>query len=30
MVAKELLSVARDKNSFPVVKITYLDRASSL
>ena len=30
MVAKELWSVARDKNSLPVVKITYLDRVSRL
>ena len=30
MVAKELWSVARDKKSLPVVKITYLDRVSSL
>ena len=30
MVAKELWSVARDKKSLPVVKITYLGRVSSL
>ena len=30
MVAKELWSVARDKKSLPVVKISYLDRVSSL
>ena len=30
MVAKELWSVARDKKSLPVVKITYLDRVSIL
>ena len=30
MVAKELWSVARDKKSLPVVKITYLDRVSCL
>ena len=30
MVAKELWSVARDKKSLPVVKITYLDRVSGL
>ena len=28
MVAKELWSVARDKMSLPVVKISYLDRES--
>ena len=30
MVAKDLWSVARDKKSLPVVKISYLDRVSSL
>ena len=30
MVAKELWSVARDKKSLPVVKISYLDRVISL
>ena len=30
MVAKELWSVARDKKSLPVVKISYLDRVSSV
>ena len=30
MVAKELWSVARDKKSLPVVKISSLDRVSSL
>ena len=30
MVAKELWSVARDKKSLPVVKISYLERVSSL
>ena len=30
MVAKELWSVARDKKSLPVMKISYLDRVSSL
>ena len=30
MVAKELWSVARDKKSLPVVKISYLDGVSSL
>ena len=30
MVAKELWSVARDKKSLPVSKITHLDRVSSL
>ena len=30
MVAKELWSVARDKKSLPVVKISYFDRVSSL
>ena len=29
MVAKELWSVARDKKSLPVVKISYLDRVKS-
>ena len=30
MVANELWSVARDKKSLPVVKISYFDRVSSL